>query len=150
MLGGTQWRKSRGFWLEMAGCFHCLIFIFNLNFNISTILTSKLQTFAYVWRLDSWLSLGIYISWVESSVNKPILLNRVLFLHRVGGKYIYKRNCVFIRFSIFQTYPENIWRLSGGSRISQTGGRQPLSLGQNPIIWEDSHTYITYVFAKCK
>ena len=26
---------------------------------------------------------------------------------------------------------------SGGSRISQNGGRQPLSLGQKPIIWQD-------------
>ena len=30
--------------------------------NISTILTSKLKMCVYVWRLDSWLSLGIYIS----------------------------------------------------------------------------------------
>ena len=36
-----------------------------------------------VWRLDSWLSLGTYISCVESSVNKQIHLNCVLLTHRV-------------------------------------------------------------------
>ena len=51
--------------------------------NISTILTSKLKMCVHLWRIVSWLLLGIYISWVESSVNKQICLNYVLFLHRV-------------------------------------------------------------------
>ena len=49
--------------------------------NISTILTSKLKR-VYIWVLVSWLSLGIYIPWVESSVNKQIHLICVLFLDR--------------------------------------------------------------------
>ena len=49
--------------------------------NISTILTSKLKMCVYFWRLVPWLSLGVYLSWVESSVNKQICLNCVLFLH---------------------------------------------------------------------
>ena len=53
--------------------------------NISTILTSKpKKRCVNVWRLVSWLSLEIYISWVESSVNKQFHLNCVLFLHRVN------------------------------------------------------------------
>ena len=49
--------------------------------NISTILSSKLKMCLYVWRLDSWLSLGIDISWVESGINKQICLNFVLFVY---------------------------------------------------------------------
>ena len=41
--------------------------------NISTILTSKLKLTNL--KLDYWLSLGIYISLVESNVNKQIRLN---------------------------------------------------------------------------
>ena len=31
----AQWRRSMGFWLKMARCFHCLIFLFNINLSIS-------------------------------------------------------------------------------------------------------------------
>ena len=55
--------------------------------NISTILTSKLKTCTYVWKLVFWLLPGTYISCGESSVNKQIRLNRVLFLHRDKGKW---------------------------------------------------------------
>ena len=40
------------------------------SFNISTILTFKLIMRVYVWKLNSWLSLAIYNSLVESTVNK--------------------------------------------------------------------------------
>ena len=55
--------------------------------NISTILTSKLRMCVYVWRLDSWLSFRIYISWVEFSVNKQVHLNCLLFLHWAIGVF---------------------------------------------------------------
>ena len=45
-------------WMFLLPHFH---FQFK-SINISTILTSKLITWVYVWSLDSWLSLGIYIS----------------------------------------------------------------------------------------
>ena len=51
--------------------------------NISTILISKLKTSVYIGRLVSWLLLELNISLVESSVNKQIRLNYILFLHRV-------------------------------------------------------------------
>ena len=65
--------------------------------NISTILTSKLTICLYVWRLVSWLLLGIYISWVESSVHKQISLNCVFFLRREKW-YICLRNCCDLTF----------------------------------------------------
>ena len=37
---------------------------------------------AYMWKPVSWLSHGVYISWLESSTNEQIHLNCVLFLHR--------------------------------------------------------------------
>ena len=58
--------------------------------NIPSILTSKLKTCVYIRRLLSWLLLGIYISWVESSINKHIHLNWVLFLHRVISHFLPK------------------------------------------------------------
>ena len=39
----------------------------------------------YIWRLISWLSLGTYIFWVESNVNKQICLTYLLFPHRAVG-----------------------------------------------------------------
>ena len=54
--------KITGFRLIMTGCFHHRCFYFQFkSVNISTILTSKLKICVYVWRLDSWLLLGIYI-----------------------------------------------------------------------------------------
>ena len=32
---------------------------------------------------------------------------------------------------------QHIVDISGGSRISQTGGANPLNLGQKPIMWQD-------------
>ena len=40
----------------------------------------------YIWRLVSWLLLGIYISGVESRVNQNIALNCMLFRHHVYEK----------------------------------------------------------------
>ena len=79
----TQWRKSTGFWLFCNGRIFSLPHFQFKIVNISTIITPKLKTCVCVWRLVSWLSLGIYISWVESSVNKQIRLNCALFVHRV-------------------------------------------------------------------
>ena len=48
-----------------GGCWMFSLPHFHFRFksvNISTILTSKLKMSLYVWRLVSWLSLGIYIS----------------------------------------------------------------------------------------
>ena len=75
----TQWKKSTGFWLFVM-LFSPPHFQFK-SVNISTILTSKLKRVC-IWVLVSWLSLGIYIPWVESSVNKQIHLICVLFLDR--------------------------------------------------------------------
>ena len=71
----TQWKKSTGFWLFVM-LFSPPHFQFK-SVNISTILTSKLKPVC-IWVLVSWLSLGIYIPWVESSVNKQIHLICVL------------------------------------------------------------------------
>ena len=58
-------------------------FVFQFkSVNILTILTFKLKSRVHVWRL----SLGRYLSCVESSINKKIRLNCVLFLYRVIGK----------------------------------------------------------------
>ena len=57
--GGGRARYSD--YLLLAGCFHCLISDLN-PVNISNILTSRLKMCVCVWRLFSWLSLGIYIS----------------------------------------------------------------------------------------
>ena len=60
------------------------------SINISNILASKLKLCVYVWKLVSWLSLGIYFSGVETSVNKEICLNCVFFLHRVMDEIMYE------------------------------------------------------------
>ena len=61
--------------------------------NILSILTSKLKMGVYIWTLVSWVSLGICVTWMETSVNKQIRQNCVLFLHRVihnmAAKLIY-------------------------------------------------------------
>ena len=54
------------------------------SINISTILTSKLKMCVYICRLVSWLLFAIYIFCVESSVNKQIYLDCVLFFHGVS------------------------------------------------------------------
>ena len=55
----------------------------HFNFNHLNFWT---KIFVHVCRLISWLSLGIYISWVECSVNKQISLNCMLFLlHSVSS-----------------------------------------------------------------
>ena len=58
--------------------------------NIATILASGAKMCLCVWWLDSWPSVGIYISWVESSVNKQIRLNCVLFFHRVFAVVVFQ------------------------------------------------------------
>ena len=43
------------------------------SINISTILTSKLKTLAYVWRHHSWISLEcIFLEWNLVQINKSI------------------------------------------------------------------------------
>ena len=87
----TKWTKSiYNGWMFSLPHFH---FQFT-SVNIATILTPELKMCVYIWRLVSWLSLGIYISWVESSLHKQICLNCVLFLHRdTAGVKVYWTNC---------------------------------------------------------
>ena len=80
------------FWLTENGRMFSLPH-FHFQFksvNIPSILTSKLKTCVYIRRLISWLLLGIYISWVESSINKQLRLNLVLFLHHVISHFLPK------------------------------------------------------------
>ena len=86
VFNGKVVKESTGFWIKMNRYFHCLIFISNWNPSISPYLNFKLKKCVYIWRLLSWLSLSIYISWVESYVNKLIRLNRVLVHQGVFSK----------------------------------------------------------------
>ena len=86
----TWWRKSTcNGWMFSLPHFY---FQYK-SVNIAPILTSELKMCVYIWRLVSWLSLGIYISWVESSLHKQICLNCLLFLHRdTAGVKVYWTN----------------------------------------------------------